>query len=125
MSLISQKDIDDIKSALVELAPYTEEPIVFKRFDHIIEGNSVMGKPDQAFYDSLNITAMIRDLTVEDIAKSAGFYLMGDTEFSIRTTLIPSTNDRIEHNGFIWKPKKIEKVFLGEVLWWEITARKE
>lgn len=125
MSLLSQKDVDDIKAALTELAPFTEEPIVYKRFTSIVEGDPVMGRPDQMVYDSLNITAMTRDLTVEEIAVSAGYYLVGDIEFSIRTDMVPDTKDSIIFEGFTWKPKKINKVFLGEVLWWEITARKE
>ena len=125
MALITPKDIADIKGTLAELAPYTEEPIVYKRFDHIDAGDPVMGKPDEAVYISTETTAMVENLTAEEIANSAGYYLLGDLEFTIRMEQEPSDQDRIQYQGFIWSPKHIDKMFLGEVLWWEIRARKE
>jgi len=125
MALITDKDIADIKAALIELAPYTEVPIVYKRFDHIDTGDPVMGKPDEAVYIDVETTAMVENLTAEDIAVSAGYYLLGDMEFTIRMEQEPSDQDRIQYQDAIWNPKRIDKMFLGEVLWWEIRARKE
>jgi len=125
MALITDKDIADIKAALVELAPYTEEPVVYKQYDHMDDGDPVMGTPDTPVYISDDKTAMIRNLTVEEVSNSVGVYLFGDMEFSVRMDDEPKFKDLIHYQGANWNPKTINKVFLGEVLWWEIRARRE
>ena len=125
MALITPKDIADIKAALVELAPVTEEPITYKRFDHMADGDPVMGTPSAPVYVDSATTAGIRELSVEEVAVSGGAYILGDIEFSVRMEQPPSYQDRLVYNALTWKPKSINKVFLSEVLWWEIRAGKE
>ncbi len=127
MTLIGQKDIDLIKEALEELAPYTEEPIIYKQFDYIAQGDPVQGIPNETIYavDTRVTSATAEDLSVEEIAVSGGLYVVGDMLFTLRRAAEPSYQDRIVYDDFTWKPISISKVFLGEVLWWEIKARKE
>lgn len=125
MPLLTQKDIDDLKAAMAELAPFTEEPIVYKKYTGMTPGDPLVGTPATPIYTLADSTAMVRDLTVEEIAVSGGKYILGDMEFSIRTATQPAYDDRIVYNGLIWKPKKINPVYLGEALWWEIKAGKE
>ena len=127
MVLITEKDIADIKAALVELAPFTEEPIIYKQFDRIEQGDPVLGRPDTLIFteDSTVASAMVKPLTVEEVLVSGGYYVMGDMEFSIRRTTQPAYQDRIVYGGATWKPKGINPVYLGEVLWWEVRVGKE
>lgn len=125
MPLITQKDIDDIKAAMAELAPFTEEPVTYRTYTGITPGDPVLGTPDTPVYHDTSETAMARDLTVEEVAVSGGLYILGDMEFSIRRATKPTYQDRIVYGGATWKPKSIRSVFLGEVLWWEVRAGRE
>ncbi|HBX22669.1 MAG TPA: hypothetical protein DEF34_03375 [Desulfotomaculum sp.] len=125
MALITQKDVDDIKAAMAELAPFTEEPITYRTFTGMTAGDSVHGTPETPNYTDTNETAMTRNLTAEEVQKSGGYYIIGDMEFTIRRETEPQYEDRIVCGGLTWKPKKIDKTFLGEVLWWEVKARRE
>lgn len=125
MPLITQKDVDDIKAAMAELAPFTEEPIIYRTYTGTTPGDPVLGTPDTPNYTDTEETAGARDLTVEEVAVSGGVYVLGDMEFTCRRVAEPKYDDRIVYNGSTWKPKDIDKTFLGEVLWWEVRAGKE
>jgi hypothetical protein len=125
MPLITQKDVDDIKTAMAELAPFTEEPITYRTYTSTTPGDPVLGTPDTPNYTDTAETAGARDLTVEEVAVSGGVYVMGDMEFTTRRTTKPEYADRIVYQGDTFRPKDIDKTFLGEVLWWEVRAGKE
>lgn len=124
MSLLTQKDIDDIKAAMAELAPFTEEPITYRTYTGTTEGDPVLGTPDTPNYTDTPETAGTRDLSLEEVVVSGGVYVMGDMEFTCRRAVKPAYEDRIVYDGFTWKPKDIDKLYLGEVLWWVVVARK-
>jgi len=125
MPLITQKDVDDIKAAMEELAPFTEEPITYRTYTGMTEGDPVHGIPAQPTYTDTAETAMTRNLSAEEVQKSGGYYILGDMEFTIRREVKPEYEDRIIYGGLTWKPKKIDKTFLVEVLWWEVKAGRE
>lgn len=125
MPLINQKDIDDIKAAMAELAPFTEEPITYRTFTGMTPGDLAAGVPDAPNFIDTVETAIVQELSIEEVAVSGGVYVLGDMEFSIRRVVQPAYNDRIVYGGITWKPKSIRKVFLGEVLWWEVRAGRE
>lgn len=125
MTLITQKDVDDIKGTLAELAPFTEEPITYRTFTEMIPGDPVLGTPDTPDYTDTAETAQVRELNLEEVHVSGGAYVLGDVEFTTRRETKPEHEDRIVYNGSSYKPKSINKMFLGEVLWWEVKAGKE
>ena len=125
MALITQKDVNAIKAALEELAPFTEEPITYRKYDHTEPGDPVIGAPAQDVFVDTSTTASVRELTLEEVQVSGGAYLLGDREFTIRMLANPDYRDRIVYAGTSYKPKSIGKMFLGEVLWWEVRAGKE
>ena len=125
MALITQKDVDDIKGTLAELAPFTEEPITYRTFTEMIPGDPVLGTPDTPGYADTAETAGVRELSLEEVQVSGGAYVLGDVEFTVRRQTKPKYEDRIAYGGSSYKPKSIGKLFLGEVLWWEIKAGKE
>jgi len=125
MPLINQKDIDDIKAALAEMAPFTEEPITYRTYTGTTSGDPVAGTSDTPNYTDTSETAIVQELSVEEVAVSGGVYVLGDMEFSIRRTTRPAYQDRIVYADATWKPKSIKSVFLGEVLWWEVRAGRE
>lgn len=125
MPLLTQKDIDDIKAAMAELAPFTEEPITYRTYTGTTPGDPVMGTPDTPNYDDTAETAIVQELSIEEVAVSGGVYVLGDVEFTVRRATKPAYEDRIIYDGKTWKPKSINKVFLGEVLWWEVRAGRE
>lgn len=125
MPLLSQKDVNDIKAALAEIAPFTEEPITYRKYDHTEPGDPILGTSPVDVYVDTQTTAGVRELTLEEVQVSGGAYLLGDMEFTIRIEVPPSYRDRLVYAGTTYKPKSIGKMFLGEVLWWEIRAGKE
>ncbi|MCG8401371.1 MAG: hypothetical protein MJA84_07210 [Firmicutes bacterium] len=125
MTLLSQKDVDEIKAAMAELAPFTEEAITYRTFTGMTPGDPVHGTPEIPNYTDTSETAMTRNLTAEEVQTSGGAYVMGDMEFTTRRTTKPEFEDRIVYGGLTWKPKKIDKMYLGEVLWWEVKAGRE
>jgi len=127
LALITDRDVADIKSALEELAPYTEEPITYKQYSHTNTGDPVQGISAEPVYveDPDTTSANVEALSVEEIAVSGGRYVLGDMLFTVRRNTEPSYQDRIVYDGATWKPKSIGKMFLREVLWWEIRAGKE
>lgn len=125
MPLVTQKDIDDIKAAMVELAPFTEEPITYRTYTGMTPGDPALGTPDTPNYTDSSITAIARELTVEEVQVSGGVYILGDMEFTIRTATEPKYGDRISYKGATWKPKEINHTWLGEVLFWEVRAGRE
>jgi hypothetical protein len=127
MALISQKDVEEIKAALGELASFTEESITYRRYMHTEHGDPVVGTPDTFIYedDSAVTSATVRELTLKEVQVSGGAYVLGDVEFTVRATSAPAYADRIVYNGANWKPKEIKHFWLREVLWWEIIAGKE
>lgn len=125
MALITQKDVEDIKAALAEIAPFTEEPITYRKYDHTNPGDPVLGSPTVDVYIDTATTASVRELTLEEVQVSGGAYLLGDREFTIRMQANPDYRDRIVYAGTSYKPKSIGKMFLGEILWLEIRAGKE
>lgn len=125
MPLLTQNDIDDIKAAMVELAPFTEEPITYRTFTSMTPGDPVLGTPDTPNYTDTAETAGVRELSLEEVTVSGGAYVMGDMEFTCRRAVKPAYEDRIAYGGDTWKPKSIRHVYLGEVLWWEVKAGKE
>lgn len=141
MPIITDRDIADIKGALAELAPYIEEPAIYRRYLGLTEGNPVLGIPAQPNYESVAIALQARELTLEDVMVSGGAYVMGDVEFTIRKdqapgqlwdqnltgaigedSLLPDHPDRIVWNSAAYRPKSIKHLWLGGVLWWEIRA---
>lgn len=125
MPLITQKDVDDIKAAMVELAPFTEEAIIYRTYTGTTPGDPVHGTPDTPNYTDTEETSMVRELTVEEVQVSGGAYVLGDMEFIIRREVQPEYEDRIVYGGLTWKPKSIDKTYLGEALWWEVKAGRE
>lgn len=125
MTLLTQKDIDDIKAAMVELAPFTEEPITYRTYTGITPGDSALGTPDTPNYTNTDETAGARELTLEEVTASGGAYVMGDMEFTTRRATEPKYEDRIVYDGVSYKPKEIKHTWLSEVLWWEVRARRE
>jgi hypothetical protein len=127
MALLTQKDIDGIKEALNDLAPFIEEPIVYRRYDHTEAGDPTLGTSDRFIFtdDPSVFSAIVNELTLKEVQVSGGVYLLGDLEFIIRRTAQPAYEDRIVYGGNTWKPVEIKHLWLKEVLWWEIVARKE
>lgn len=125
MALLTQKDIDGIKAAMAELAPFTEEPIIYRTYIGMTPGDPALGTPDTPNYTDTEETAGARELTLEEVTVSGGAYVMGDMEFTTRRTTEPKYEDRIVYAGTSYKPKEINHIWLGEVLFWEIRAGRE
>lgn len=125
MVLITDKDVADIKAALEDIAPYVEEPITYRRRTGIMPGDPAHGEPDTPQYDNQARAAVVRKLTLEEITISGGAYELGDLEFTIRMDQEPAYEDRIVYNGRTFRPKSIGKLYLKEVLWWDVRAGKE
>ena len=131
MGLLDSNDVDFIRECLDDIADDVERPIAYKRYTGIsavAPADPVMGIPDTYVYSDSDTTATVRDLTLEEIQKSGGVYVLGDVEFKIRQTALaepPSHSDRIVYAGYTFKPKSIGHSFLGGLIIWNIRAGKQ
>jgi len=127
MPLITDKDIQDINSALAELAPYTEAAITYKTYVSTTPANQKTGTQavDNYATDATVTGAMVQELTLEQIMTSGGAYEAGDVEFTVRRTTKPLYTDRIQYDGVLWRPKEIRRPPLNGVNLWTIIATKK
>ncbi|ATW24163.1 hypothetical protein [Candidatus Formimonas warabiya] len=141
--MITTDDMDFIRECLSDVAGDVEESIVYKKYLNTTPGDQVMGIPDTPNYESFDITARVRALTLEEIQVSGGAYIFGDVEFKIRkqdwmqwdlnltggydpesSTIRPDYPDRIIYDGLTYKPKSYSHAWLGGVLWYKVKAGK-
>jgi hypothetical protein len=126
--LLDSNDVDFVKQCLADISGDVEQPITYRRYVNTTPGNQVMGTTDTPNYDDLSIDASVRDLTLEEVEKSGGAYVLGDVEFKIRHTKLPSKPayaDRLIYDESTFKPKSITHSYLGGVLSWTIRAGKK
>ena len=109
------------------MASDVEEAVTYKRYINTTPGDSVAGIPDTDNYETLDISASVRELTLKEIQVSGGVYVMGDMEFKIRQTkltLAPAYADHLVYDGANYKPKNISHSFLAGIIGWTIRAGK-
>ncbi len=128
MGLLDSADVDYIRKCLEDIASDVEESLTYKQYTDTKAGNPVIGTPDTYSYTDRAITAGVHELTLEEVQKSGGAYLLGDMEFSIRQNALafnPGYPDRIVYAGTTFKPRSINHGYLGELICWKIIAGKQ
>jgi len=128
VGLLDSADVDFIRECLDDVSSDVEQDITYKRYSSVTPGDPVFGTPDTPDYVDAEITASLRELTLEEIQVSGGVYVLGDMEFKIRQAALasdPAYADRITYAGATFKPKSISHSFLGGVIGWKIRAGKQ
>lgn len=117
---------DKLNKSLDKYWPILAEPITYRTYTSMSEGDPILGTPAEPQYtDDSTATAIARELTVEEVHVSGGVYVLGDMEFTVRDITEPKYDDRITYGGAAWKPKEINHTWLGEVIFYEIRAGRE
>jgi hypothetical protein len=122
--MLTSDDFAFMQEALAEIAPATEQTIIYRHYDHTEPGDEALGIPPQDVYIDEETTAAVRELTVEEIQVSAGAFTIGDLEFTVRRESVDA-RDRIVYNGMTWKPVELRRMYLGGTLGWKLRCRKE
>lgn len=123
--MLDSDDLAYMRECLDDVAADMEEAVTYKRYDHTEPGDPILGTPDTPIYVDSATTAVVRELTLEEIQVSGGAYVLGDMEFKIRQTALsvtPAYADRIVYDGATYKPKSIKHSFLGGVIGWTVRA---
>lgn len=127
MGLLSAADVEYIQECQDDIASDIEEDVTYRQYTGLVAGDAVMGTPDTYSYTDLPTTASARELTLEEVQRSGGVYVLGDMEFRFRQTVLAAAqyNDLIVFAGATFKPKSITHKFLGGRTGWIIRARKQ
>jgi len=122
--VLTDNDMQYIKDCLQEIAPDTEQPIIYRQYTGTVQGDEALGEEDQHNYSDLSTTAEVREITLEEISQSGGTLVLGDVEFVIRLVQPPRYDDRIVWDGDTYRPKSIKKIWLKEALAWKVVGTK-
>ncbi|MBC9783545.1 hypothetical protein H1S01_03335 [Heliobacterium chlorum] len=124
--MLTEKDVATMQADLADIGADIEEPITYKRFTGMTPGDAALGIAESPNYDDTAIQASCRELSMEEIQNSGGFYVFGDMEFKIRASVLtPTYGDRIDYMGAIYRPKSVKRTYLGSTLSYTVRAGKE